>query len=62
MSKPKLAKVDILTPNASIPVDVVLSILLVSNTERPEHRRRAREAIEERAMYVFLHSHPPTHA
>lgn len=48
------AKVDILTPNASIPVDVVLIDTPGFNTERPEHRRRAWEAIEERADICVL--------
>ncbi len=48
------AQVDILTPNASIPVDVVLLDTPGFNTERPEHRRRAWEAIEERADICIL--------
>lgn len=48
------AQVDILTPNASIPVNVVLLDTPGFNTERPEHRRRAWEAIEERADICVL--------
>ena len=48
------AQVEILTPNANIPVDVVLMDTPGFNTERPEHRRRAWEAIEERADICVL--------
>ena len=48
------AQVDILTPNASIPVDVVLLDTPGFNTELPQHRRRAWEAIEEKADICIL--------
>lgn len=48
------AQVDILTPSANIPTDVVLLDTPGFNTELPEHRRRAWEAIEEKADICIL--------
>lgn len=48
------AQVDILTPSANIPTDIVLLDTPGFNTELPEHRRRAWEAIEEKADICIL--------